>query len=268
MNGLNPIVMPDDPAPSISIGGAAPQIVVVDGQIRIQVLACGAQWLVVDKPCGMSIHNDPGADLCSLTLNAVRAGSLPVVGHDLSAIHAVHRIDRDTSGVVMLAGDPETAAFFSGQFVAKSVRKQYLAVVHGRLEGSSTDPGGFDWNWPLTVTAAGRNDPMGKGKRMPCATRWRSLAHSRHYSLVACEPLTGRKHQIRRHAKLAGHPVVGDRRYGSKRSLAYLRRHCDFNRLGLHAHVLTLRLPGDAKTTTFRSGGLPEAMRQLLESDR
>jgi 23S rRNA-/tRNA-specific pseudouridylate synthase len=120
----------------------------------------------------------------------------------------------------------------------------------------------------LTADAAGRNDPMGKGKRMPCITRWRILDYSRHYTLIDCEPLTGRKHQIRRHAKLAGHPVVGDRRYGSARSLAYLRQHRGFNRLGLHAHALTLRLPGESRTTTFHSGGLPQAMRQLLEMDR
>jgi 23S rRNA-/tRNA-specific pseudouridylate synthase len=245
-----------------------PKTVIVSGEVRIPVVAFGPRWLVVDKPCGMSIHNDPGGDLCSLALSAVRAGRLPAVDRNLHAIHAAHRIDRDTSGIVMLAGDPEMLAFFGGQFAEKAVVKQYLAVVHGRLQGPSGDQEPIDWNWPLTLGAAGRNDPAGKGKRNPCTTRWRILAHSRHYSLVECEPVTGRKHQIRRHAKLAGHPVVGDRRYGSARSLAYLRRHHGFNRLGLHAHALTLRLPGKAGTTTFHSGGLPQAMRILLETDR
>ncbi|MBC2710462.1 MAG: RNA pseudouridine synthase [Desulfosarcina sp.] len=245
-----------------------PNTVIVSGGVRVPVVACGPGWLVADKPCGMSIHNDPGRDLCSVVLVAVRAGCLPAVGLDLPAIHAAHRIDRDTSGIVLLAGDPKTLAFFGEQFAAKAVHKRYLALVHGGLTGPSEDSDWAPWNWPLTAAAAGRNDPMGKGKRMPCATRWRTLAHSLHYSLIECEPLTGRKHQIRRHAKLAGHPVVGDRRYGSTRSLAYLSRHCDFNRLGLHAHALTIRLPGEAKTTTFQSGGLPEAMRQLLETDR
>ena len=241
---------------------------IVAGNIRIAVVACGPGWLVVDKPCGMSIHNDPGRDLCSLALAAVRAGRLPVVGHDLPAIHAVHRLDRDTSGIMMLAGDPKMLAFFGGQFSAKAIQKHYLALVHGHLEGSSPDQDWFDWNWPLTAAAAGRSDPMGKGNRVPCSTRWRILVHSLHYSLIECKPLTGRKHQIRRHAKLAGHPVVGDRRYGSARSQAYLSRHRDFNRLGLHAHALAICLPGEVKTTTFQSGGLPEAMRQLLEMDR
>jgi len=245
-----------------------PETVIAAGEVRVPLVACGSRWLVVEKPCGMSIHNDPGGDLCSLVLAAVRAGRLPAVGHDLPAIHAAHRIDRDTSGIVMLAGDPGTLAFFGGQFAVKAVHKQYLAVVHGRLEKSSADPDGVDWNWPLTAAAAGRNDPMGKGKRIPCTTRCRTLAHSLHYSLVECEPRSGRKHQIRRHAKLAGHPVVGDRRYGSARSLTYLQRHHDFNRLGLHAHALTLCLPGETATTTFQSGGLPAAMRRLLDRDR
>jgi 23S rRNA-/tRNA-specific pseudouridylate synthase len=237
------------------------------GAASIPVVACGTRWLVVDKPCGMSVHNDPGRDLCSLALAAVRAGRLPAVSRDPTGMHAAHRIDRDTSGIVMLAGDSDTLAFFGRQFAAKTVRKRYLAVVHGRLEGPAADRDWIDWTWPLTDAAGGRNDPVGRGKRMPCTTRCRIAAHSRHYCLIECEPLTGRKHQIRRHAKLAGHPVVGDRRYGSPRSLAYLRRHHDFDRLALHAHTLSVRLPGEDKRTTFQSGGLPEQLRHLLESD-
>jgi 23S rRNA-/tRNA-specific pseudouridylate synthase len=243
-------------------------MIIAAGATRVPVVACGPGWLVAEKPCGMSIHNDPGGDLCSLALAAVRAGRLPAVGHGLAAIHAAHRLDRDTSGLVLLAGDPKTLAGFGGQFAAQAVQKGYLALVHGRCSGPAEPPHWAVWDWPLTAAAAGRNDPVGKGKRVPCATRWRPMAYSSHYSLIECEPLTGRKHQIRRHAKLAGHPVVGDRRYGSARSLAYLRRHHDFNRLALHAHFLRIRIPGDGQPTRFQSGGLPEAMRLLLDTDR
>lgn len=244
------------------------KIVIAAAKAPIPVVACGFRWLVVDKPSGMSIHNDPGKDLCSLALAAVQEGDLPAVGRDLPAVHAAHRLDRDTSGLVMLAGDSDTLAFFGRQFAAKTVRKRYLAVIHGRLEAPAAGRDRIDWNWLLTDAAGGRSDPMGRGRRMPCTTQCRLLARSRHYSLIECEPLTGRKHQIRRHAKLAGHPVVGDRRYGSPRSLAYLRRHRDFNRLALHAHSLSICLPGEDKHTTLQSGGLPEPLRQLLKSDR
>jgi 23S rRNA-/tRNA-specific pseudouridylate synthase len=253
------------PVPQIECAPRAPCI--ADGEVRMAVASSGPGWLVVDKPCGMSIHNDPGKDLCSLALAAVQAGALPGVGSDIRAMHAAHRIDRDTSGLVLLAGNPEKLAFFGMQFAARTVGKRYLAVVHGSIEGPLQGSGAGDWNWPLADAAAGRNDPAGKGKRMPCITRWRVLAHSRHYSLVECEPLTGRKHQIRRHAKLSGHPVVGDRRYGSGRALTWLRRHRDFHRLGLHAHSLTICLPGETTPRTFSSGGLPQALRQLLELD-
>ncbi|MGA6924215.1 MAG: RNA pseudouridine synthase [Desulfosarcina sp.] len=254
--------------PSIPSIETCPTTGLLLGGGRIEVMACDPGWLVVDKPCGMSIHNDPGADLCSVIRASVQAGRLPGMGQDRPAIHAVHRIDRGTSGIVLLAGDAKMLAWFGGQFATREVQKRYLALVHGCCCRSTVTSDWTAWDWPLTAGTAGRNHPMGNGIRVPCTTRWRPLAHSRHYTLIECEPMTGRKHQIRRHAKLAGHPVVGDRRYGSARSLNVLRRHHDFHRLGLHAHALTVRLPGETRTTTFLSGGLPDKMRKLLEADR
>ncbi|HSO18122.1 MAG TPA: RNA pseudouridine synthase [Desulfosarcina sp.] len=231
-------------------------------------LAAGRGWLVVEKPCGLSIHNAPGSDLCSVVLAALKQGWLPAAGDARSRVHAVHRLDRDTSGVVLLALDPQTLAWFGGQFAARTVHKRYLAMIHGRLDGSTAGATWCVWDQPLTASAAGRKDPMGRGSRLPCATRWRMLDQGRRYTLIECEPLTGRKHQIRRHAKLAGHPVVGDRRYGSSRSRDYLVRHHRFDRLGLHAHSLGIRLRGESQNTVFRSAGLPPAMAQLLTFDR
>ncbi len=234
----------------------------------ITVIASDARWVVVEKPCGMSIHNDPGGDLCAAVLAMARAGCLSNVDRGIHTLHAVHRIDKETSGIVLLACDPETLAFFGRQFAEKAVGKRYLALVHGHFMGVDGKGAWIDWTWPLTASAAGRNDPMGRGNRIPCTTRARLVSHSSHYSLIECEPLTGRKHQIRRHAKLAGHPVVGDRRYGSRRSLAYLYRHHEFERLALHAHILSIRLPCEENSTTFQSNGMPEQLRQLFESDR
>lgn len=236
---------------------------------KILLVACGATWLVVDKPSGMSIHNDPGGDLCSLALAAHQAGHLPELDPRVTALHAVHRLDRDTSGIVLLAGSSQTQAFLSKQFADRKVHKEYLAVVHGGDLGESTDlfKEGV-WDWSLTAAAAGRKDPMGKGKRVPCSTRWQVLARSPHYSLIQCMPASGRKHQIRRHAKLAGHPVVGDRRYGSMRALNYLKEHYRFDRLALHAHRLSIRLPESDRPTVFSSQGLPHEIERLLVLDK
>jgi len=91
---------------------------------------------------------------------------------------------------------------------------------------------------------------------------------SRHYTMVECEPLSGRTHQIRRHARLAGHPVVGDRRYGSTRSIAHVREQCGFTRLALHAMEIRVVPPGELRPVTFRSGAVPAELRELFAGDR
>ena len=234
----------------------------------VAVVGSGPGWLVVDKPSGMSIHNDPGSDLCSVVQDRLHRSPVAGMARPVQTVHAAHRLDRDTSGIVLLAVDPELLSFFGEQFASRGVLKRYFALIHGEPDNrTARDSWGY-WTWPLTAAAGGRKNPMGKGKRIPCTTRWQIRERSRHFTLIECRPQTGRKHQIRRHAKLAGHPVVGDRRYGSPRSLAYLSRHFTFDRLGLHAHALTLRVPETSQPVTFRSGGLPQPMRRLLDTDR
>jgi len=234
----------------------------------VAVVGSGPGWLVVEKPSGMSIHNDPGGDLCSVV--QARLQQSPVIGMvpPVKRVHAVHRLDRDTSGIVLLAVDPELLSFFGKQFATRGVVKRYFALLHGDPDNRAARDARMDWTWPLTAAAGGRKNPRGAGKRVPCTTRWQIRERSLHFTLVECWPQTGRNHQIRRHAKLAGHPVVGDRRYGSRRSLAYLSRYFTFDRLGLHAHALTLRVPEHSRPVTFRSGGLPRTMRRLLDADR
>ena len=105
-----------------------PRMEIGNDPLKVAVVACGPTWLLVDKPCGVSIHNDPGSDLCSLVVSALQAGKLPAMRSDVAAIHAVHRLDRDTSGIVLLAGDSQTHAFFSQQFAARTVHKEYFGL--------------------------------------------------------------------------------------------------------------------------------------------
>ena len=234
-----------------------------------KILASGKGWIAVDKPAGISVHNDPGQDLCALVANRL------VVDTDLKnatglngrdPLSAAHRLDRETSGVILLSGDKSVLSHFATQFETRAADKHYTAIVHGLLPLSAGPDQWETWNWTLTKTAGGRKNPRGKGPRKESTTLVRVLNHSDHYTLVECKLLTGRKHQIRRHAKLAGHPVVGDRRYGSKRALDFLMHKHDFKRLGLHAASLEIQLP-DGSPVVIRSQALPGEMQRLFTGD-
>lgn len=206
----------------------------------IRIVDNGRGWIVVDKPAGLSIHNDPGQDLYSLLSDYIQRLSFifedkyEESGPELSP---VNRIDKDTSGLILFALNKKTASFLGSQFQNRTVRKKYIALLHGSLPESGV------WDMPLTKNAGGRNNPAGSGKKADCRTKFKVISASSHYSLVECELVTGRKHQIRRHAKLNKTPITGDRIYGSPRSLRFLRENCGFERLGLHAGSLEFRTP-------------------------
>lgn len=238
--------------------------------IRIAVLAIGSGWLAVDKPAGMSVHNELGRDLCSVvsafvqkeTVIRERTGMDPDFG-----VNPVHRLDKETSGLILLALTGETFRFFSNQFESRQVKKRYIAILHGRLENPEGTGTWGTWAWALAGTAGGRHNPEGTGRRQDSQTRYRVLDHSAHYTMVEIDLLSGRTHQIRRHAKLSGHPVTGDLRYGSKRAANYLRQNHAFDRLGLHAHGLTIRLPGGKEPTTIETLAIPCQMLDLFQKD-
>lgn len=245
-------------------------ITVEKDQVHVPVLASGKGWLVVEKPSGMSVHNEPGADLCSLVAYSVEAH--PPFRDELAydsdfGVHPVHRLDKDTSGAVLLACRPDTFRLCSRQFEEGRVHKRYIALVHGILESPAGEDEWGLWDFPLSKDAGGRLHPAGKGAKLECRTRFRVLRHSAHYTLLECELVTGRKHQIRRHAKLAGHAVVGDERYGTPRSIKYVREQCGFHRLGLHALSITVQVPGRKKPLTVESRKIPPEMQQLLDRD-
>lgn len=140
-----------------------------------------------------------------------------------------HRLDRDTSGVMILAKDEDTLHFLKRQFQRRTVHKTYYAVVEGRpkLEQAKIDlPLLRDMKRPTTF----RVDPNGKESE----TFYRLLKTNGDYSLVELKPITGRTHQLRVHMQYLGHPIVGDRVYGRG----------DKERLFLHAGELEITLPG------------------------
>lgn len=236
----------------------------------LHVLAHGKGWLGVEKPAGISIHNDPGADLCSRVVQYCRQHPRFIDERHADpgfGFHPVHRLDRQTSGIVLVAYNRDTFRFLSEQFDSRAVKKTYTALLHGSLVGPADTRTWGKWTWPLSKRPGGRRNPAGSGRRLPCETRFYPLAHSARYTLVEIMPLTGRKHQIRRHASLAGHAVVGDSRYGTPRAAQYLHRRFGFDRLALHARAISLQTPDSDTPITVRTPALPAEMRSLLNRD-
>lgn len=245
-------------------------ITIVHKAIKIPVLATGKGWLVADKPAGLSVHNEPGRDLCSL-VSAFSQNDTTTREHmDMDrefGVHPVHRLDKETSGVILLAVNREMFRFFSNQFESHRVNKRYVAILHGMLQNPEGSNSWGTWSWALAKNAGGRLNPEGAGPRQDSRTRYRVLDHSAHYTMVEIELLTGRTHQIRRHAKLSGHPVAGDIRYGSTRAANFLIRNHSFDRLGLHARSLTLWLPGEKEPTIIETPAIPCQMLDLFKND-
>lgn len=259
--------MPRPKANAFSTAGAP----VDPGTGPIEVIGAGLGWLAVDKPAGLTVHNAPGRDLCARVERMLRDDATlreRVRPAGDGGVHPAHRLDRETSGVVLLAVDREVLRFFGAQFEARQVVKRYVALLHGCLAPPDTGDRWGTWRWGLSGAAAGRRNPAGSGRKQACETRFRVIGHSLHYTRVEIDLGTGRKHQIRRHAALAGHPVVGDARYGSTRAVTYLRQNKGFERLALHSRELTLRLPGAIRRQTLATAAFPPAFEALFAADR
>lgn len=208
--------------------------------------------LVVNKPAGLAVHED-GHTAGPFLTGWVRRERPGLVGvgesmrlqndSEVDRPGIVHRIDRDTSGVLVLAKTPEAHAHLKAQFQERDVEKMYHAVVWGELRqshGTIDRPIGRsrkDFRLWTSGPAAG-------GVMREAVTRWTALAAGKGFSYLAVEPQTGRTHQIRVHLKDSGHPVVCDMRYGPKKGYAL-----GFTRLALHAHTISLIHPNGSRVT-------------------
>jgi len=167
--------------------------IIAGNSLSIAVLAMGKGWLAVDKPAGVTVHNAPGRDICSLASAFILKNPAVSVQIDMDpdfGVNPVHRLDKETSGIILLAAIPEMFRFFSKQFESRQVTKHYIAILHGRLE----DPPGSEpwgtWRWALAKASGGRLRPDGAGQRQTGATRYRVLDRSVHYTMVEIELLT------------------------------------------------------------------------------
>ncbi|GIW40395.1 MAG: pseudouridine synthase [Candidatus Binatia bacterium] len=225
--------------------------------IPLDVLFEDEDLLVVDKPPGLVVHPAPGHWQDTLVSALLHRWKEPAPGLDALRPGIVHRLDKDTSGVLVVCKNLRTLEALARQFRERAVRKEYLAVV-----------------WGVPARASGTIDrPIGRHpverKRMavrsegrPARTRFERVASYGKVSLLRLYPETGRTHQIRVHLASAGHPVVGDRVYG--RSRAEATRQLGVTRQLLHASALGFRHPRTGEEVFFEAP-LPEDMRSVLE---
>ena len=232
------------PTPSRLVGEAIP----------LDILFENDDLLVVNKPAGMVVHPSPGHEAGTL-VHAV-LGHVPslegIGGEERPGV--VHRLDKDTSGLILLAKNERAHRWLQDQFRLRKVEKTYLALV----DGAPPTPAGRV-EAPVGRDPAHRKKmavlPSGKGR--DAASEYRTLECFKAHTLLEVHPLTGRTHQIRVHLAFLGCPVVGDRVYGKQKPTIELDRHF------LHAYKLEIALPGEKEPSVFEAR-LPEELDNVL----
>jgi 23S rRNA pseudouridine1911/1915/1917 synthase len=234
--------------------------------LPLTILHEDSSIIVVDKPSGMVVH--PAAGNPSGTL----VNALLYHCKDLAGINGVlrpgivHRLDKDTSGVMVVAKDDEAYQQLTRQFRNRVVEKVYLAIAYGKLR----QEGG------LIDSAIGRHPSQRKRmstrtkKGKKAITRWKKIESLDGFTLLEIFPQTGRTHQIRVHLSSMGHPLLGDPLYGRKGRAGSIQdpvlKECvkRMNRQALHALRLTFNHPRTGEKVQFESP-IPQDMREVLE---
>jgi len=227
----------------------------VPEEIPLDIVFENEDLMVVNKPAGMVVH--PAAGHKSGTLvHAALAHAPEMIGiGGEKRPGVVHRLDKDTSGLILLAKNDQAHRWLQDQFRLRKTIKTYIALVDGKPptpSGRIEAPVGRDSIHRKLMSVS----RIKKGRE--AISEYHTLESFREHTLLEVHPLTGRTHQIRVHLKFIGCPVAGDTVYGHKRATIELNRHF------LHACRLTILLPGEDKPCTFEAP-LPVELVQVLE---
>jgi RluA family pseudouridine synthase len=193
----------------------------------IPILYQDSNWIAVDKPEGISVHNNEDPQNLLMVLERQLK---------IKKLYPPHRLDKETSGIQILALNESWAKTLGIEFQSKSVQKFYLGLLRGELKTAQGV-----WSQPLTDKAEGRKNPSGISReRIPCETRFKTLKESKYFTLCEFQLITGRQHQIRKHAALSNHAIVGDPRYGDKTYNQKMAELYHATRMFLHCSNLNL----------------------------
>jgi 23S rRNA pseudouridine1911/1915/1917 synthase len=226
--------------------------------IPLDIIFDNEDLVVVNKPAGMVVHPSPGHNTGTLVHAAL--GFIPglegIGGEERPGI--VHRLDKDTSGLIVIAKNERAHRWLQEQFKSRSVEKMYLALVDGKPPtpaGRVEAPIGRNTTHRKLMAVV----PLEKGR--DAITEYRTLESFSAHTLLEVHPLTGRTHQIRVHMAFLGCPVVADMVYGKRKPTVELDRHF------LHAYRLKILLPGERQARIFEAP-LPQDLKFVLDNLR
>jgi 23S rRNA-/tRNA-specific pseudouridylate synthase len=193
----------------------------------IKIIYNSNNILVVDKPIGVSVHNDDWDE----SLIQIIKKNYPSLD-----LFPIHRLDKETSGIQIFALSSAKAKELGKELQSEDTVKVYIGILRGKVEEASGS-----WSLPLTDKSEGRKNPQGiKNQRISCRTDYTVLKSNSYFSLCEFKIYTGRQHQIRKHAALSKHAIVGDDRYGEPKYNKKMAQIYNQNRMYLHCHKMTL----------------------------
>ncbi len=226
--------------------------------IPLDIIFQNSDLAVINKPAGMVVH--PAAGHNSGTLVHAALAAIPdlqgIGGEERPGI--VHRLDKETSGLIVLAKNEKAHRWLQDQFRLRTVKKVYLALVDGK---PPTPTGRIEAEIARDPSHRKQMAVVASGRGRPAVTEYQTLEQFEHFTLIEAHPLTGRTHQIRLHLVFIGCPIVGDTIYGHKKASVELDRHF------LHAARLSFRFPDEKEPHTFEAP-LPSELVKVLEEIR
>ena len=248
--------------PAAAAAEAAPQ------DIALEIAYEDEHLIVVDKPAGMVVHpaaGNPDGTLVNALLHHCH-GQLSGIG-GVARPGIVHRIDKDTSGLLVVAKSDAAHEGLSAQFAAHSVHRRYLAVCAGHpapAQGTIESKIGRSDANRKKMAVLPKNSSRGKH----AVTHYKLIEPLADSALIECRLETGRTHQVRVHCASIGHPLLGDPDYGSTpKTLKPMLKAHDFHRQALHAAELGFVHPLTGETVQF-AGPLPADMQELIDELR